>query len=164
MGAITWGPGVAGVYDKTYRAMFEPSVLGPAVDLLAELARGGPTLEFAAGTGRVALLLSARGIAVHGLELSRHMAERLFAKPGVGAVPVTIGDMTATRVPGTPFTLVYLVANTIMNVTTQEDQLTVFANAATHLEPGRMLRGGGDRPPASPGAPWRDRPGLHPRS
>ena len=64
------------------------------------------------------------------------MAERLLAKPGAGTVPVTIGDMTAARVPGGPFTLVYLVANTIMNVTTQDDQVAVFANAAAHLEPG----------------------------
>lgn len=136
MGSITWGPEVAEVYDKTYRAGFEPAVLGPAVGLLAELARGGPALEFAVGTGRVALPLSARGIAVHGLELSPHMAERLLAKPGAGAVPVTIGDMTSTRVPGGPFRLVYLVPNTIMNVTTQDDQLAVFGNAAAHLEPG----------------------------
>ena len=136
MGSITWGPEVAEVYDKTYSAMFEPAVLDPMVALLAELAGGGPALEFAVGTGRVALGLSARGIAVHGLELSRPMAERLLAKPGGDAVPVTIGDMTTTRVPGAPFTLVYLVANTIMNVTTQDDQLAVFANAAAHLEPG----------------------------
>ena len=103
--------------------------------LLAELARGGPALEFAIGTGRVALPLSARGIAVHGIELSRPMVERLRAKPGADAVPVTIGDMATTRVPGT-FRLVYLVANTIMNLTTQDDQLAAFANAAAHLEPG----------------------------
>jgi len=72
---------------------------------------------------------------VHGIELSPHMAGQLRAKPGAGAVPVTIGDMTTTRVPGT-FQLVYLVANTIMNVTTQDDQLAVFANAAAHLAPG----------------------------
>src|SRR6266567_3726644 len=136
MASITWGAEVAEVYDKTYAAMFEPSVLDPMTCLLAELARGGPALEFAVGTGRVALALSARGIAVHGLELSRHMAERLFAKPGADTVPVTIGDMTTTRVPGAPFKLVYLVANTIMNVTTQDDQLAVFANAVAHLEPG----------------------------
>ncbi len=92
-------------------------------------------LEFAAGTGRVALPLSARGIAVAGIELSPHMAGQLLAKPGADAVLVTIGDMTSTRVPGT-FTLVYLVANTIMNVTTQDDQLAVFASAAAHLKPG----------------------------
>jgi len=135
MGSIIWDREIAGVYDETYAALFEPSVVSPMAGLLAELARGGPVLEFAVGTGRVALALSAYGIAVHGIELSRPMAERLLAKPGAGAVPVTIGDMTSTRVPGT-FTLVYLVANTIMNVTTQDEQLAVFANAAAHLEPG----------------------------
>jgi SAM-dependent methyltransferase len=136
MGSITWGPEIAEVYDQTYSGMFAPSVLDPMAGLLAELARGGPALEFAVGTGRVALALSARGIEVHGLELSQHMAGQLAAKPGAGAVCVTIGDMTGTRVPGAPFTLVYLVANTIMNVTTQEDQLAVFANAAAHLGAG----------------------------
>jgi hypothetical protein len=106
--SITWGPEIAEVYDKTYAARFEPSVLGPIVDLLAELARGGPALEFAIGTGRVALPLSTQGVAVHGIELSPHMTERLLAKPGAGAVPVTIGDMTTTRVRGT-FRLAYLV-------------------------------------------------------
>jgi SAM-dependent methyltransferase len=135
MGSITWGPEIAGVYDKTYAAQSATPVLGPMVDLLAGLARGGPAVEFAAGTGRVALPLAARGITVHGIELSVHMAERMAAKPGAAAVPVTIGDMTSTRVPGT-FRLVYLVANTIMNVTTQDEQLAVFANAAAHLQPG----------------------------
>lgn len=135
MGSITWGQEVAEVYDATYADGFEPSVLYPMVDLLSELAGGGRVLEFAVGTGRAALVLSARGVPVQGIELSPHMAERLRAKPGAEAVPVTIGDMTNTRIPGT-FTLVYLVANTIMNVTTQEDQLAVFANAAAHLEPG----------------------------
>jgi SAM-dependent methyltransferase len=138
MGSITWGSEIAEVYDKTYAAKFEAPVLDPIVDLLAELAQGGPALEFAVGTGRVALPLSARGIAVHGIELSTHMARRLRAKTGAETVPVTIGDMTSTRVPGT-FRLVYLVANTIMNVTTQDDQLAVFANAAAHLEPGGVF-------------------------
>jgi SAM-dependent methyltransferase len=135
MGSITWGRAIAEVYDAIYSAKFAPSVLDSIVDLLAELARGGPALEFAVGTGRVALPLSARGVSVHGIELSPHMVEQFRAKAGADAVPVTIGDMTTTRVPGT-FKLVYLVANTIMNVTTQEEQLAVFANAAAHLEPG----------------------------
>ena len=136
MVSITWGPDVAEVYDTTYAAGFTPSVLDPVAGLLTALARGGPALEFAVGTGRVALALNARGIPVHGLELSQPMAEQLLAKPDAGEVPVTIGDMTSARVPGGPFTLVYLVANTIMNVTTQDDQLAVFANAAAHLRPG----------------------------
>jgi SAM-dependent methyltransferase len=135
MGSVTWDRQIAEVYDKTYAAQFEPTVLGPMVDVIAGLAGGGPALEFAAGTGRVALALSARGIPVHGIELSPHMAEQMRTKPGADAVPVTIGDMTSTRVPGT-FELVYLVANTIMNVTTQDDQLAVFANAGAHLAPG----------------------------
>ena len=133
MGSVTWDSEIAEVYDETYAAMFEPAVLDPMVGVLAELAGDGPALEFAVGTGRVAIPLSARGIPVRGVELSRPMAERQAAKPG--AVPVTIGDMTTARVPGT-FTLVYLVANTIMNVTTQDDQLAVFANAAAHLAAG----------------------------
>ena len=133
MGSVTWDSEIAEVYDETYAAMFEPAVLDPLVGVLAELAGDGPALEFAVGTGRVAIPLSARGIPVRGVELSRPMAERQAAKPG--AVPVTIGDMTTARVPGT-FTLVYLVANTIMNVTTQDDQLAVFANAAAHLAAG----------------------------
>ncbi len=135
MALITWGPEIAGVYDRVYAAKFDPLVLDPMTGLLARLARGGPALEFAVGTGRVALPLAARGLAVHGIELSPHMAGQLRGKSGAESVPVTIGDMTTTRVPGA-FRLVYLVASTIMNVTTQVEQLAVFANAAAHLEPG----------------------------
>jgi hypothetical protein len=135
MASNTWGKGVAEVYDATSGAMFDPAVLDPMVDALAELAQGGPALEFAIGTGRVALPLSARGITVQGIELSPHMVEQLRAKPGAGAVTVTVGDMTTTRVNST-FKLVYLVFNTIMNVTTQQEQVAVFANAAAHLESG----------------------------
>ncbi len=130
-----WDRDVAEIYDDVYAAMFDESVIDPMVDLLEELSAGGPVLELAVGTGRVALPLSKRGIEVSGLELSPHMVEMFRAKPGADAVSVTIGDMTATKVPGT-FTLVYLVANTIMNVTTQDEQVEVFANAAAHLRPG----------------------------
>jgi SAM-dependent methyltransferase len=135
MGSIVWDEEIAAVYDATTTALFDPAVLDPAVDCLADLARSGRVLEFAVGTGRVALRLSARGLAVHGIELSAPMAEQLRAKPGSDGVPVTIGDMTSTRVPG-EFTLVYLVRNTIMNVTTQDEQLAVFENAAAHLSAG----------------------------
>jgi SAM-dependent methyltransferase len=162
VGSISWDRDVAEVHDATYSATFDPSVLDPTVDLLAELARGGPALEFAIGTGRVALPLSARGISVHGIELSAHMVERLRAKPGADAVPVTIGDIATTRIPGT-FKLVYLVANTIMNVTTQEEQLAVFANAAAHLEPGGCFVV--DQPaPRCPGADQRGGSRAAPRA
>ena len=135
MGSVEWGREIAEVYDATSAAMFEPAVLDPVVTMLAGLAAGGRALELAVGTGRVALPLSARGIPVHGIELSPHMAEQLREKPGAGAIGLTIGDMTSDRVEGS-FRLVYLVFNTIMNVTTQDDQAAVFANAAAHLEPG----------------------------
>jgi SAM-dependent methyltransferase len=135
MASNTWGKEIAEAYDESSALMFAPEVLDPTVDLLAELAAGGPALELAVGTGRVALPLSARGVRVEGIELSPHMVEQLEAKPGAHAVPVTLGDMTTTRVAGT-FTLVYLLWNSIMNVTTQDEQAAVIANAARHLGPG----------------------------
>lgn len=130
-----FGEDVAARYDESTDSMFDPEVLGPTVDLLAELAGGGRALELAVGTGRVALPLAARGVPVAGIELSTAMAERLRAKDEAGRVEVTIGDMATTRVPGT-FRLVYLVYNTIGNLTTQREQVACFANAAAHLEPG----------------------------
>jgi SAM-dependent methyltransferase len=126
---------VAARYDDAESPMFSPEVLGPTVDVLAELAGGRPALELAIGTGRVALPLSERGVRVHGIELSEAMVERLRAKPGAERIDVTIGDMSTTRVEGR-FGLVYLVFNTIGNVTTQDGQVAVFENAAAHLEPG----------------------------
>ncbi len=135
MASIMWGSDIAEVYDTVYAAEAEPAALDSVVDLLASLAGDGAALEFAVGTGRIALSLSARGVAVSGIELSPHMAERMRAKPGAQRVPVSIGDMTTTRVDGT-FSLVYLAANTIMNVTTQDEQLMVLGNAAAHLAAG----------------------------
>ena len=113
-------------------------MVGPAVEVLAELANGGPALEFAVGTGRIAAPLAARGVPVSGIELSRAMASRITDKPGGEAVDVTIGDMTSTRVAG-EFSLVYLVFNTISNVTTQDGQVDVFRNAAAHLGSGGLF-------------------------
>ena len=97
MGSIVWDREIAEVYDTTYAAQAEPSVVDPMVDLLAQLVGDGAALEFAVGTGRVALPLSARGIPVHGIELSPDMVEQLRSKPGADAIPVTVGDMTTTR-------------------------------------------------------------------
>jgi SAM-dependent methyltransferase len=135
MGSIVWDAEMAEVYDATYAALAEPSVVDPMVDLLAQLAGDGAALEFAIGTGRIALPLSARGIPVHGIELSPDMVEQLRRKAGADSVPVSTGDMASTRLSGR-FELVYLVANSIMNVTTQEEQIAVFSNAAAHLVSG----------------------------
>jgi SAM-dependent methyltransferase len=129
---------VAASYDRSSAEMFDPAVLDPTVDLLAELAGNGRALEFAIGTGRVALPLAARGVPVTGIELSDAMVARLRAKPGGDAIEVAIGDMATTEVEGT-FALVYLVFNTIMNLTTQAGQATCFRNAAAHLAPGGRL-------------------------
>jgi SAM-dependent methyltransferase len=126
---------VAAGYDSSLGQMGSPEVLGPTVDLLADLAGDGAALELAVGTGRVALPLSARGVPVSGIDLSPAMVDELRAKPGGDAIDVTIGDMTTVRVDGA-FRLVYLVYNTIGNVETQERQLACFVNAAAHLEPG----------------------------
>jgi SAM-dependent methyltransferase len=133
-----WFPeSVAADYDSPGGAN-APEVVTPMVDVLEDLADSGPVLEFAVGTGRVAAPLAARGVAVSGIELSRAMAARIAGKPGGGKVGVTIGDMTTTRVAGR-FSLVYLVFNTISNVTTQDGQVDVFCNAAAHLRPGGLF-------------------------
>lgn len=129
-----WGEAAAARYD-TASGMFDPAVVTPTVDRLAALAGGGRALEFAIGTGRVAVPLAARGVPVAGIELSQPMVDVLRRKVDEDAVPVVIGDMATTRVPG-EFTLVYLVYNTIGNLCTQDEQVACFANAARHLVPG----------------------------
>ncbi|HMJ78560.1 MAG TPA: class I SAM-dependent methyltransferase [Iamia sp.] len=135
MPEIRFDDRIARTYDADSADRFAPEVLGPTVDLLAELADGRPALELAIGTGRVAVPLRQRGVEVHGIDVSPAMIERLRAKPGGAAIPVTIGDMATTRVPGR-FGLVYLVFNTINNLTTQDEQVACFLTAADHLEPG----------------------------
>ncbi len=105
-----------------------------SVAFLAALAAGGRVLEFAIGTGRVALPLAATGLEVHGIEASEHMVAKMREKPGGEAIPVTIGDMADARAEG-QFDLVYLVFNTIWNLTTQDAQVRCFENAARHLSP-----------------------------
>jgi SAM-dependent methyltransferase len=126
---------VAATYDESAADMFRPEAVEPAVDVLAGLAGDGPALELGIGTGRIALPLTGRGVAVHGIDMSRAMVARLRAKPGGDAIGVTIGDFSTTRVEGT-FAVVYLVFNTINNLTTQDAQVACFRNAAAHLRPG----------------------------
>src|SRR4029077_7012921 len=99
------------------------------------LAGDGAALELGIGTGGVAIPLAQRGVRVHGIDLSSAMVAKLREKPGAEAIPATIGDFATTRVEGT-FRLAYLVFNTIMNLTTQDEQVACFQNVAAHLEPG----------------------------
>jgi ubiquinone/menaquinone biosynthesis C-methylase UbiE len=130
-----FGERVAAVYDAHSATMFDPAVLEPAVETLAELAGDGAALEFAIGTGRIALPLAQRGVPVKGIDSSQAMLDQLRGKPGAAQVEASVGDMAATRVPG-EFSLVYLVFNTIFNLVTQEGQVACFENAARHLDRG----------------------------
>ena len=126
---------VAQHYQDLWPELFDPSVVEPAVEVLAELAGDGPALELGIGTGRIALPLDRRGVPVHGVELSEAMVAQLRTQEGGPDIAVTIGDF-ATAAAGGPFTLVYLVRNTITNLTTQDEQVETFRNAARHLQPG----------------------------
>ena len=130
-----FGERVAAQYDERSAAMFDPAVVGPAVDVLAGFAGDGGALEFAIGTGRIALPLAERGVRVAGIDSSDAMLARLREKPGAERIEAVLGDMTTTRVDG-EFSLVYLVFNTIFNLTTQEGQVKCFENAAAHLGTG----------------------------
>ena len=126
---------IAERYETYWPESFAPDVVDPAVDFLAQLARPGAALELGVGTGRIALPLNRRGVPVHGIELSQAMVDQLQAKPGADEIGVTIGDFATAKVDRT-FSLAYLVRNTIMNLTTQEEQIACFRNVAAHLDPG----------------------------
>ncbi|MFJ8936707.1 class I SAM-dependent methyltransferase [Streptomyces sp. NPDC102365] len=130
-----WNAATARGYDTPGTGMFAPETLGPTVDRLARLAGEGAALEFAIGTGRVAVPLAGRGVPVTGVELSPPMVEQLRTKADEATIPVVMGDMATTGVPG-EYSLVYLVYNTISNLLTQAGQVECFRNAARHLTPG----------------------------
>ena len=128
---------IAARYDRDVVERFDARHLRETVDVLARLAAGRSTLEFAVGTGRVAIPMAESGIEVHGIELSRAMVDEMMKKPGADRIPVTIGDMASTRLDGAgSFGLVFLVFNTITNLLTQSEQVACFRNAAAHLAPG----------------------------
>ncbi|MEL6207326.1 MAG: methyltransferase domain-containing protein [Pseudomonadota bacterium] len=129
------GGAFTGWIAETYDALHDPRETDLAVECLAELAGGGPALEFAIGTGRLALPLAERGVAISGIELSPDMIAKLREKPGGAGILVVQGDMATAEVPGS-FSLVLLAFNTIMNLTTQAEQVACFENAARHLAPG----------------------------
>ncbi|MHB1577086.1 MAG: class I SAM-dependent methyltransferase [Candidatus Dormibacteria bacterium] len=130
-----WDTETAQEYDTPGAGMFAPEVLGPTVDLLAKLAGDGRALEFAIGTGRVAVPLGRRGVPVTGIELAQPMIDQLRAKVDEATLPVIVGDMATALAPG-EYTLVYLLYNTISNLLTQAEQVACFRNAARHLTRG----------------------------
>jgi len=126
---------VAQHYAELWPDLHEPEVIEPAVSFLADLAGDGRALELGIGSGRLALPLSRRGVPVTGIELSAAMVDQLRSHTGSAAIDVTIGDLSRATVDGT-FSLAYLVRNTIMNLTSQNDQVECFLNVARHLAPG----------------------------
>jgi SAM-dependent methyltransferase len=126
---------VAARYDESAEVMSDASAVDQVVEFLAELAGTGGALELGIGTGRIALPLAQRGVPVHGIELSKAMVAKMRAKPGGEGIGVAIGDFATTTVDRT-FSVVYLVWNTIMNLTSQAAQVACFRNAAAHLERG----------------------------
>jgi SAM-dependent methyltransferase len=126
---------IARTYEAKWPELFRPEAVDPVVDLLAELAGDGAALELGVGTGRIALPLARRGVPVHGIDLSPDMVAELRARQGAEAVGVTVGDFATTRVDGR-FRVAYLVRNTIMNLTSQDEQVACFQNVAAQLEPG----------------------------
>jgi SAM-dependent methyltransferase len=132
---------IASDYKAKWPHLFDPDVVGAAVDFLATRAGSGPVLELGLGTGRLALPLSRKGLSVYGIELSPDMVTQLQAEEGADAISVTMGDFSTTAVEGCrgTATLAYLVRNTITNLTTQDAQVACFANVAAHLAPGGVF-------------------------
>jgi len=133
--AFTFDDWIAERYELLWPELFTPEAIEPAVDFLARVAQGGPALELGIGTGRLALPLARTGIRVAGIDRSAAMIQQLRTQPGGDSIDAAVGDFATTRVDG-DFALVYLVRNTITNLTTQDEQVRCFANAATHLRAG----------------------------
>lgn len=128
--AATYGDQIANVYDSLHPGELLDTT--STVEFLAARAGGGPVLELAIGTGRVALPLQERGLEVHGIDASENMVSKLRAKEGGKDLPVTMGDFKDVPVEGS-FSLIYLIFNTIFALTTQDDQVTCLRNVARHL-------------------------------
>ena len=130
-----FGERVAERYDESTADLSDAAAVDPVVDFLVDLCSEGTALELGIGTGRIALPLAQRGIRVHGIDLSQAMVAKLRAKPGASNIGVTVGDFATTTVEKR-FSVAYLVFNTIMNLTTQDEQVACFQNVASHLQPG----------------------------
>jgi cyclopropane fatty-acyl-phospholipid synthase-like methyltransferase len=126
--AMSFDEDVAEDYDSIAQRGDEMAT----VTFLEQLARGGPALELAIGTGRIALPLVARGVRVDGIDFSSAMVARLRAKPGGDQIAVTMGDFADVAVAGT-YRLIYVVFNTLFNLLTQDEQVHCFENVAAHL-------------------------------
>ena len=136
--AATYGDRIAEIYDEVHAHLSTPDVVDPIVDLLAELAGGGPALELGIGTGRIALPLAARGVEVHGIDASEAMVAKMREKPGGADIPVIIGDFAYLDVDGR-YSVIYVVFNTLFALPSQGAQVECFRNVARHLRDGGVF-------------------------
>lgn len=126
----TYGNTWAEVYDDLFQNRDDLDLVS---ETLSKLAGTGPALEFGIGTGRTAIPLAKLGIKVHGIDTSQAMIDKMLAKPGGDEIPITLGSFTDVRVEGS-FSLVFIVFSTLFQLSSQEEQVRCFANAAHHLE------------------------------
>lgn len=130
-----WTERNASGYDDPDDPWNDPDLLDRTTAFLVGYAQDGPAVEFAVGTGRVALPLAHRGLEVHGIDKYQPMLDKLARRDAADLVKHRQGVMTEAVV-GQHFSLVYLVFNTITNLLTQDAQVQCFRNAAAHLRPG----------------------------
>lgn len=130
--ASTYGDRFAGIYDEVHAHLSTPDAVDPMVDVLTDLAGEGRALELGIGTGRIAVPLAQRGVEVHGLDASEAMVAKMREKPGGADIPVTIGDFEQLGIEG-PYSLIYVVFNTLFALPSQEAQVNCFRSVAEHL-------------------------------
>ncbi|MGD8813516.1 MAG: class I SAM-dependent methyltransferase [Anaerolineales bacterium] len=125
----TYGDQIAEIYDEFF-ADYDPA----SIELLADLAGGGPVLELGIGTGRIALPLHESGVEVLGIDASEAMVAKLRAKPNGSKIEVLIGSFADFKMD-LNFRLIYVVFNTFFNLQTQEEQVRCFQTIRQHLSP-----------------------------
>ena len=150
-----FGEQVAARYDESSADMFDPAVVEPIVDFLAELAGERRALELGIGTGRIALPLAGAASACTASSCRRRWSRGCARSRAREAIDVTIGDFATTTVDGT-FSLAYLVFNTIMNLTTQDAQVACFQQRRRAPRARRLLRDRGRRSGAAAAPARRD--------
>jgi len=129
----TYNEACADVYDQLFGSCEEA-----AIERLAELAGSGRVLELGIGSGLLALPLVARGIELHGIDLSPAMVAKLRGKPGGDAIPVTMGSFADVAVEG-DFSLIFVAYNTFFALQSQDEQVRCFQNVAAHLAQGGVF-------------------------
>ncbi len=127
------------LYASDYDVRQDPGTTEESVELLAQLIGEGRTLELAIGSGRIAVPLSARGIDIHGIDASQEMLDVMYTKPDSQAITSNIGNFADVNIVNgieAQFDFAYLVFNTIVNLTSQDEQVRCFENVAKRLNPG----------------------------